>query len=116
MPPAILAGWIDRILAPGVAYKLSGGAAGTSAPSLNADALVVTTGDTDADREALVFGDPLSLIWERCVLPYVGAARATRTQVSPVNAMSAQQRHAALDDVAVRTLTLLEDRAARSRA
>ncbi len=48
-PPAVLAGWLDRVLAPGVAYKLEGGAAGAPTGQLDLAALVVTTGDTAHD-------------------------------------------------------------------
>jgi NAD(P)H dehydrogenase (quinone) len=107
MPPAVLVGWIDRVLAPGVAYKLDGGAAGTPEPALDLASLVVTTGDTDRDREHLVFGDPLELIWQRCVLPYVGARPAERVHVSPVSSMSSDERLSALEDVETSTRELL---------
>jgi NAD(P)H dehydrogenase (quinone) len=106
-PPAILSGWLDRVLAPGVAYKLDGGAAGTPQAGLDLSALVVTTGDTDHAREAREFGDPLAAIWERCVLPYVGARHAARVHVSPVSAMTGDQREAVLDDVAATTAQLI---------
>lgn len=91
-PPAAMSGWLDRVLAPGVAYKLAGGAAGEPEALLRLDALVVTFGDTPADREAAEFGDPLQSIWTRCVLPYVGAGRVERRHVSPVGALSSAER------------------------
>jgi NAD(P)H dehydrogenase (quinone) len=108
-PPAILSGWLDRVLAPEVAYKLDGGAAGTPQARLDLSALVVTTGDTDHAREAREFGDPLAAIWERCVLPYIGARHAARVHISPVSAMTAAQRDAALRDVAATTAQLLHE-------
>ncbi|MFJ3925226.1 NAD(P)H-dependent oxidoreductase [Streptomyces sp. NPDC090022] len=72
MPPAVLTGWVQRVLAPGVAYKL-GSAAGEPAGLLRAGrALVLNTSDTPAEREESEFGDPLERIWSACVLPYVG--------------------------------------------
>jgi NAD(P)H dehydrogenase (quinone) len=117
-PPAILSGWLDRVLAPDVAYKLDGGAAGTPQARLDLSALVVTTGDTDHARVAREFGDPVSAIWERCVLPYVGARHAARVHISPVSAMTADQREAALRDVAATTAQLLHrpDQLASHRA
>ncbi|MFD9216477.1 NAD(P)H-dependent oxidoreductase [Streptomyces sp. NPDC059544] len=51
MPPAVLTGWVQRVLAPGVAYKLST-AKGEPAGLLKAGrALVLNTSDTPADRE-----------------------------------------------------------------
>jgi NAD(P)H dehydrogenase (quinone) len=108
-PPAILSGWLDRVLAPEVAYKLDGNAAGAPEARLELSALVVTTGDTDHAREAREFGDPLAAIWERCVLPYVGARHAARVHISPVSAMTADQRGAALRDVGATTTQLLHE-------
>ncbi|MEU0053426.1 NAD(P)H-dependent oxidoreductase [Streptomyces sp. NPDC006309] len=78
MPPAVLTGWVQRVLAPGVAYKL-GTADGAPAGLLKAGrALVLNTSDTPADREENEFGDPLQKIWAACVLPYVGVADVRR--------------------------------------
>lgn len=99
-PPALMSGWLDRVLAPGVAYKLTGGAAGTPTSLLQLAALVVTTGDTPAEREAAVFGDPLAAIWERCVLPYVGADPGARVHISPVHGVPADVLGERLDEVA----------------
>ncbi|MFG2636478.1 NAD(P)H-dependent oxidoreductase [Streptomyces sp. NPDC048362] len=51
MPPAVLAGWVQRVLVPGVAYKL-GSAEGSPEGLVRAGrALVLNTSDTPADRE-----------------------------------------------------------------
>lgn len=72
MPPAVLTGWVQRVLVPGVAYKL-GSADGEPVGLLTAGrALVLNTSDTPADREDGEFGDPLQRVWAACVLPYVG--------------------------------------------
>ena len=97
-PPAAMSGWLDRVLAPGVAYKLAGGAAGEPSALLRLDALVVTLGDTPPDREASEFGDPLQLIWTRCVLPYVGAGHLERHHLSPVGAMTDAERTARAEE------------------
>ena len=66
-PPAILAGWLDRVLVPGVAYVLPS-AGGLPEPLLRVRRLVVVnTTATPAAREAADIGDPLPDIWERCV-------------------------------------------------
>lgn len=78
MPPAILAGWVQRVLTPAVAYKLDD-AAGEPVGLLHAKrALVLNTSDTTADRERDVFGDPLHQIWAACVLPYIGVEDVRR--------------------------------------
>ncbi|MFI6047496.1 NAD(P)H-dependent oxidoreductase [Nocardia sp. NPDC051321] len=72
LPPAILTGWVQRVLTPAVAYKLAD-AAGEPIGLLRAKrALVLNTSDTTEDRERDVFGDPLQQIWAACVLPYIG--------------------------------------------
>ncbi|MGW0364474.1 NAD(P)H-dependent oxidoreductase [Streptomyces sp. NPDC002990] len=78
MPPAVLTGWVQRVLVPGVAYKL-GAADGEPQGLLKAGrALVLNTSDTPADREASEFGDPLRSIWSACVLPYAGVTDIRR--------------------------------------
>ncbi|MEV0748025.1 NAD(P)H-dependent oxidoreductase [Streptomyces sp. NBC_00184] len=78
MPPAVLTGWVQRVLVPGVAYKL-GTSDGEPQGLLKAGrALVLNTSDTPAEREASEFGDPLDRIWSACVLPYVGVTDVRR--------------------------------------
>ncbi|MDQ8707199.1 NAD(P)H-dependent oxidoreductase [Streptomyces sp. LHD-70] len=92
MPPAILTGWVQRILAPGVAYKL-GTADAEPAGLLKARrALVLNTSDTPAEREEREFGDPLQWIWAACVLPYVGVDEVRRRVFRTVTDSSAEQR------------------------
>src|SRR5208337_5129911 len=67
MPPAILKGWIDRVLRPGIAYKFASTDNGEGIPVglLRAKAVVVfNTSNTPRDREQEVFGDPLERIWK----------------------------------------------------
>jgi NAD(P)H dehydrogenase (quinone) len=69
-PPAILTGWIDRVIRPGVAYEFLEGDSGEGVPKglLRARAAVVfNTSNTDPEREINVFGDPLEMIWKNCV-------------------------------------------------
>ncbi|MER6303308.1 NAD(P)H-dependent oxidoreductase [Kitasatospora sp. NPDC001539] len=92
MPPAVLTGWVQRVLAPGVAYKL-GTADGEPTGLLRAGrALVLNTSDTPEAREREEFGDPLERIWTACVLPYVGVADVRRTVFRTVTDASAAQR------------------------
>ncbi|KQR17240.1 NAD(P)H-dependent oxidoreductase [Cellulomonas sp. Leaf334] len=103
MPPAILTGWLDRVLVPGVAYTLS--TAGGHPESLLRirRLLVVNTTDTPAAREQEVFGDPLALIWERCVGSYLGSAdvptRVERHVLASANEVGAEQRRQWVRDV-----------------
>ncbi|MEW2631397.1 NAD(P)H-dependent oxidoreductase [Streptomyces sp. NPDC048389] len=92
MPPAVLAGWVQRVFAPGVAYKL-GTADGEPVGLLRAGrALVLNTSDTPAEREHGEFGDPLQRIWAACVLPYVGIADVRRVVFRTVGDSTAEQR------------------------
>ncbi|MFJ7250584.1 NAD(P)H-dependent oxidoreductase [Kitasatospora sp. NPDC098652] len=92
MPPAVLAGWVQRVLVPGVAYKL-GTADGEPAGLLRAGrALVLNTSDTPETREREEFGDPLERIWAACVLPYVGVTDVRRTVFRTVTGAPAAER------------------------
>jgi putative NADPH-quinone reductase len=75
MPPAILKGWIDRILRPGVAYRFAETDSGEGIPEglLPARAaLVFNTSNTPALREQEVFGDPLERLWKDCIFAFCG--------------------------------------------
>ncbi|WP_194818696.1 NAD(P)H-dependent oxidoreductase [Nocardia sp. XZ_19_385] len=92
MPPAILTGWIQRVLTPAVAYKLDE-AGGEPVGLLRAGrALILNTSDTPADREHDVFGDPLQQIWAACVLPYIGVEDIRRTVFRTVTDSTAETR------------------------
>ena len=97
-PPAILAGWLDRVLVPGVAYRLES-AEGEPDGLLSIDAaLVLNTSDTPEERESKVLGDPLRLIWGQCVLPYCGVEGIERRMFGPVAASDVVQRRGWLDE------------------
>ncbi|WP_405021078.1 NAD(P)H-dependent oxidoreductase [Kitasatospora sp. NBC_00070] len=107
MPPAVLTGWVQRVLAPGVAYKL-GTAEGEPAGLLKAGrALVLNTSDTPAERERDEFGDPLERIWAACVLPYVGVGEVRRVVLRTVGDSTAAERAAWLADVRREAAALL---------
>lgn len=92
MPPAVLTGWAQRVLVPGVAYKL-GSAEGEPVGLLRAGrALVLNTSDTPAEREHSEFGDPLERIWSACVLPYVGVDDIRRVVFRTVTDSTDEQR------------------------
>ncbi|ACZ87017.1 NAD(P)H-dependent oxidoreductase [Streptosporangium roseum] len=94
MPPAVLTGWVQRVLVPGVAYKL-GTSDGEPAGLLRAGrTLVLNTSDTPAEREESEFGDPLERIWAACVLPYVGVTDMRRVVFRTVTDSTDQERAA----------------------
>ncbi|MFJ3175831.1 NAD(P)H-dependent oxidoreductase [Streptomyces roseus] len=109
LPPAVLTGWVQRVLVPGVAYKL-GQADGEPAGLLRAGrALVLNTSDTPAEREAAEFGDPLERVWAACVLPYVGVTDVRRTVFRTVTDSTADQRAAWLAEARREARALLAD-------
>ena len=74
-PPAILKGWVDRVLRADVAYRFGEGDAGTGIPRglLKArKAIVLNTSDTPMERELELFGDPLDTLWGKCIFRYCG--------------------------------------------
>ncbi|MFG2501680.1 NAD(P)H-dependent oxidoreductase [Streptomyces sp. NPDC048441] len=108
MPPAILTGWVQRVLAPGVAYKL-GSADGEPAGLLKAGrALVLNTSDTPAAREEGEFGDPLQRVWAACVLPYVGVGDVRRRVFRTVSDSTGEERAAWLREAREQAAALLD--------
>ena len=76
-PPAILKGWVDRVIRPGVAYEFIEGDKGEGVPRglLKArSATVFNTSNTNAEREQSVFCDPLALIWKNCIFDLCGVS------------------------------------------
>jgi len=74
-PPAILKGWIDRVIRPGVAYEFLEGDSGEGIPRglLTAKAAIVfNTSNTGIEREQQAFGDPLEAIWRNCIFGLCG--------------------------------------------
>ena len=107
MPPAILTGWIDRVLRPGIAYRFAETDSGEGIPIglLKAKAVIVfNTANTPAVREQEVFGDPLERIWKNCIVSFCGVPVSRRRMFSVVVTSTEEQRMAWLEEV--RQLTL----------
>lgn len=75
-PPAILKGWIDRVLRPGVTYEFNendDGGEGIPNGLLKAQsALVFNTSNTPTNREKELFLDPLETLWKNCIFHFCG--------------------------------------------
>jgi NAD(P)H dehydrogenase (quinone) len=74
-PPAILKGWIDRVIRAAVAYEFLEGDSGEGVPVglLKAkSAIVFNTSNTESEREMRVFGDPLETLWKNCIFSLCG--------------------------------------------
>jgi putative NADPH-quinone reductase len=99
MPPAILTGWIDRVVVPGVAYRLADATGHPEPLAPIARLVVVNTSDTTDEREETLYGDPLASIWGRCVAPYLGSPQVTRRVLRPVTDATDEQRTAWIDEI-----------------
>ena len=102
-PPAILKGWIDRVIRPGVAYRFIEGDSGEGVPEglLRArTAVVLNTSNTEPERELAIFGDPLQALWERCVFDLCGVKDVRRRTFSVVVTSSGAERSAWLQEAA----------------
>jgi NAD(P)H dehydrogenase (quinone) len=102
MPPAVLKGWIDRILRPGVAYRFAGTDSGEGIPAglLTARAaLVFNTSNTPTAREQEVFRDPLERLWKDCIFSFCGVPVFRRRMFGVIVTSTEEQRKAWLDEV-----------------
>jgi putative NADPH-quinone reductase len=101
-PPAILKGWIDRVLRPGVAYEFLEGDDGEGVPIglLKAGvALVFNTSNTPKEREVEAFGDPLETLWKNCIFSLCGVKSFHRKMFGVVVTSTPEQRTEWLGEV-----------------
>ncbi len=101
-PPAILKGWIDRVLRSGVAYEFEEGDDGSGVPDglLKAEiAMVFNTSNTPEEREMEVFGDPLENIWKSCIFDFCGIKNFHRKIFRIVASSTIEKRKRWLNEV-----------------
>ena len=101
-PPAVLKGWIDRVMRPGIAYEFLDGDSGDGVPVglLKAKAaLVFNTSNTQTVRELSVFGDPLETIWKNCILGLCGVQNVYRKMFGVIVTSTPQQRDEWLQEI-----------------
>ncbi len=101
-PPAILKGWLDRVLRPGVAYEFLEGDSGEGVPVglLRAQtAVVFNTSNTPALREISDFSDPLETLWRNCIFGLCGIARVERKMFGVIVTSTPAQREEWLKQV-----------------
>jgi putative NADPH-quinone reductase len=94
-PPAILKGWIDRVIRPCWAYEFVEGDQGEGVPIglLKAKAaLIFNTSNTPTEREMRIFGDPLETIWKNAVFGLCGVASVHREMFTVVVTSTPEQR------------------------
>ena len=101
-PPAVLKGWIDRVIRPGVAYEFLEGDSGEGVPVglLKAKtALVFNTSNTIEEREINVFRDPLEAIWKNCIFDLCGVKNFYRKMFGVIVTSTERQRKEWLREV-----------------
>lgn len=95
--PAILKGWLDRVLRAGEAYRFGTNDKGEGViiGLLKARAaLVFTTSNTPLEVELACYGDPLDNFWKRCVWGFCGIHQVIRRNFEPVIISTNEQRQA----------------------
>ena len=101
-PPAILKGWVDRVIRPGVAYRFLENDSGEGVPLglLKArTALIFNTSNTEEKREQNAFGDPLENIWRRCIFDLCGVRNVQRRMFETIVTSTPEQRRIWLNEV-----------------
>ncbi|QNU66258.1 NAD(P)H-dependent oxidoreductase [Ruminiclostridium herbifermentans] len=101
-PPALLKGWIDRVIRPGVTYEFEENDSGEGVPIglLKAKAAIVfNTSNTYHEREMNVFGDPLETIWKNCIFGLCGVNNFYRKMYGVIVTSTIEERKSWLDDV-----------------
>jgi putative NADPH-quinone reductase len=101
-PPAILKGYIDRVIRAGVAYEFVEGDNGEGVPLgllKSNTAIVFNTSNTPEKREIEVFGDPLEFIWKNCIFNLCGIDTFYRKTYSVIITSGKKEREKWLEDV-----------------
>lgn len=101
-PPAILKGWVDRVLRPGTAYEFEETDYGEGIPIglLKAQhTFIFNTANTPEQRELKIFGDPLERIWKDCIFNLCGVKNIIRKMYKIICISTSEQREEWLKDV-----------------
>lgn len=92
-PPAILKGWIDRVIRLGVGYGFEDNGEGLPVKLLKLKYFFVfNTSNTIKEREQDVFHDPLNFIWKNCIADFLGVEYFYREMFSVVVTSSNDDR------------------------
>lgn len=97
-PPAILKGWIDRVLRAGLGYKF--GPAGSIPLFTDKTVQIFTTSNTPRDVEIKVYGDPLESFWKTIVFGLCGSKMFNRINFESVILSTPEMRAEWLETVA----------------
>jgi putative NADPH-quinone reductase len=96
-PPAILKGWVDRVLRQGSAYEF--GPDGVKGLLSGRAALVLTTSNTPRDAELELYGDPLENLWKNCIFGLCGVQDFQRRNFESVVMSTLPEREQWLAEV-----------------
>lgn len=102
-PPAIVKGWIDRVIRPGVAYALATDADGARTMHVGKlklhAALVFNPSDTPEQAEKTKFGNTLDILWKTYIAELCGIWDMQRTVFSVMGTSTPQMRAQWLEQV-----------------
>ncbi len=108
-PPAMMCGWVDRVLRPGRAYRFvpdgKGGARPEGLLKLRF-ALVFNTANTPQEKEVAFLGDPLEVHWKKVVFGLCGVKNVDRLCFSSVVVSTPEQRAQWLSEVRSRVASV----------
>lgn len=105
-PPAILKGYVDRVIRPPYAYDFPQDDSGGGLPIgklAGKTGVVFNTSNTEETREKEYFGDPLENIWIQCVFGFCGIEKSHRRMFSIIADSTSEERAAWLQEVAETT-------------
>ncbi len=100
-PPAMVKGWMDRVLRHGVAYtfeQVDGAEIGVGLLKARL-ALILNTCMTTEELDRDIYGDPLEHLWKTMVMGYCGVTEFHRRNFRMVQAISQAEREAMLQAV-----------------
>lgn len=104
-PPAIIKGWLDRVLLPGIAYDFVDNGKGGTVPIglLKAqNAIILNSSNTPYNME----NDPLDAIWKNNVFKFCGINKVERRNFCALKDSDEKQRHQWLSEVQLMMNTL----------
>jgi putative NADPH-quinone reductase len=101
-PPAILKGYIDRVIRPPYAYDFPPGDTGGGLPVGKLKGkygIVFNTSNTGKEREDGYFNDPLENIWKQCIFGFCGIEKYYRKMFRIIADSELEQREIWLKEV-----------------
>lgn len=109
-PPAMIAGWRDRCIRAGLAYRFEsdGKGGGHSVGMLKARfAWIINTLNTPLNVEEQILGNPMLKHWKEIVFGLCGVKEVSQKLIGPVITSTPEQRAQWLDEVKTLTLSKL---------